>query len=164
MFKTKLILWFSVLLIIISSGCVHVEIVDRESDDLGDTHPSPPLQHNLIARDISFDPPLDEIGRPALRQGVILYVTVENDGLETEEDVRVHVSLTVAGDESPLVLQEGSISSIAPGDSAQAAFELHELVDQHPHYILQVSVDSCEGESRLSDNQRTFDLYVTPLQ
>ncbi len=148
------------LVILISSGCVRVDVVDQT----GSLRPTEPLQHNLTALDISFDPPLDEIGRSVLRQGVNLYLTVENTGLEDEASVRVQVTLETEEQNNPLATQEFVIAAIGAGETKQAHFRLTEFVDQYPHYVLHIAVDPCSGETFLADNQRTFDLYVSPIR
>ncbi len=143
-------------------GCVQVDIVDRgcvvEEDLISQN-----LTHNLSPTGIIFEPPLDEIGRSALRQGVNLFVEVKNSGTQTETDVTVQVTLEAEGQGTSLAQRQAVISQIAPDESQQAHFRLTEIVDLEPHYILHVTVAPCAGETLLKDNERTFDLYITPL-
>jgi hypothetical protein len=151
-----------VLLTLILVGCVQVDVVAR--DDLNsEPTPEQPVSHNLTASGIAFEPPLNEIGRSVLRQGVDLFVEVENNGLHDETEIIIQVTLEAEGQTNSLAQQETAIARIASGESEEAHFRLKELVNLHSHYILHIAVAPCAGETFLLDNQNTFDLHVTSV-
>jgi hypothetical protein len=150
-------------LVLVLTGCVQVDVVDRSDATSEELIPAHPMAHDLTATSIVFEPPLDEIGRSVLRQGVDLFVEVENNGLHDETGVIVQVTLETEDQTAPLAHQETVLARIAPGETEMAHFRLTELVDLYPHYTLHVAVVPCAGETFLQDNQRTFDLYVTPV-
>jgi hypothetical protein len=161
--KPRRLLLFTASLTLILTGCVQVDIVDRSDVTSEEPPPGRPMSHNLTATGIVFEPPLDEIGRSALRQGVDLFIEVENSGLYDETDVIVQVTLETESQREPLAQQEAVINKIAPNETEQAHFRLTELVDLYSHYMLHVAVAPCAGETFIKDNQRAFDLYVTPV-
>jgi hypothetical protein len=150
-------------LALILAGCVQVEVVDRAGLESPALIPGGSMEHNLSATGIVFEPPLDEIGRSVLRQGVELFVEVQNNGLYDEGDVEVQVTLQADAQAEPLAEQQTVIPTIAPGETESAYFHLTELVDLYSHYVLLVTVVPCAGETFQEDNQRTFDLYLTPV-
>jgi hypothetical protein len=152
-----------VSLALILAGCVQVEVVDRDDLESSALIPQDLMDHNLSAIGIVFEPPLDEVGRSVLRQGVELFVEVQNNGLYDESDVEVQVMLEADDRAAPLAEQQTVIQTIAPGETARAYFHLTELVDLYSHYVLLVAVVPCVGETFQDDNQRTFDLYLTPV-
>lgn len=141
-------------------GCVQVDIVDRGC--VKENLIAQNTSHNLSSAGIIFEPPLDEIGRSTLRQGVNLFVEVKNNGTQVETNVTVQITLETAGQHSPLMQRQAIIPQITPDQSQQAHFRLTEMVDLEPHYILHVNVVPCAGETLLKDNERIFDLYITP--
>ncbi len=160
--KRQWLPWVVALLTFVLAGCVQVDIVDRD-DENSELSPQQPLPHNLTASGITFEPPLNEIGRSVLRQGVDLFVEVENSGLYDETEIAIQVTLEAEGQMASLAQQETAIARIASGESQKAHFRLHELVDLRSHYILRVVVEPGAGETFLLDNQQTFDLYVTSV-
>ena len=148
---------------IILAGCVQVDVVDRSDAKSSALIPERALAHNLSATGIVFEPPLDEVGRSVIRQGVDLFVEVENSGLHDESDVVVQVTLEVEGQSVPLAQRQALIHEIASDETQRAYFRLTELVDLYSHYVLHVMTVPCVGETFHGDNQRTFDLYLRPM-
>lgn len=151
------------LLVLASASCVQVDVVERNGVQQEELAPALSTSHNLAASGIIFEPPLNEIGRSVLRNGVDLFVAVENRGVHEEKDVTVQLTLMAEDQATPLFRTETQIPAIAPSQSQQAHFRLTGLVDLHPHYTLHVDVAPCTSETLLMDNHRIFDLYVTPV-
>jgi hypothetical protein len=151
-------------LILLSASCVQVDVVERDDTALQNLTPELSTSHNLTASGIIFEPPLDEIGRSVLRNGVDLFVIVENRGLYEENDVSVQLTLKTDDQTAPLFQTETILSTIPANQVRQAHFRLTGLVDLHPHYTLHVDVAPCANETFIVDNHRVFDLYVTPVR
>jgi len=149
-----------------TSGCASIQVIDRTPSTVQPT-PSPYVQdaneHNLAVLAVDFDPPLeyDEILAARNRgEGITLLVAVENTGLATERSVVVEVELLM-GESGELILnQEASLDAIAPGEIKLVRFKDTEIPFSYT-YQLKVRVLPVEGESRLADNVKSYDLVVS---
>jgi hypothetical protein len=148
-----------------TGGCSSIQIIDRTPSTV---QPRPSLQvqeideHNLAVLAVDFDPPLEYREILAARnrgEGITLLVAVENTGSVIERDVVVEVELYRDG--GGLILhQEGSVEAIAPGEIKLVRFKDAEIPFSY-RYQLKVHVLPVEGEVRLADNIKSYDLLVT---
>ena len=149
-----------------TSACSSIQIIDRTPSTVEPT-PSPQAQiideHNLAVLAVDFDPPLEYEEILAARnrgEGITLLVAVENTGLVREPDVTVEAEL-LRGDSGELILyQQGSLDAIAPGEIKLVRFKDAEIPFSY-RYQLKVRVLPAKGETRLSDNSKSYDLLVS---
>jgi hypothetical protein len=150
-----------------TSGCTSsIQIIDRTPSTVQPT-PSPHVQdldeHNLAVLAVDFDPPLeyDEILAARDRgEGITLLVAVENTGSVSERNAVVEAEL-FRGDGGELILQQQvSADAIAPGEIKLVRFKDTEIPFSY-RYQLRVRVLPVEGETRLADNVKSYDLVVT---
>lgn len=149
-----------------ASGCSSIQIIDRTPSTIQPT-PSPDVQgmdaRNLAVLAVDFDPPLeyDEILAARNRgEGITLLVAVENTGQVTERGATVEAEL-YRGDGGELVLhQQGTVDTVAPGEIKLVRFKDTEIPFSY-RYQLKVRVLPVEGETRLADNTKSYDLVVT---
>jgi hypothetical protein len=149
-----------------ASGCAHVQIIDRTPSTVEPTplaHEQDADDHNLAVLAVDFDPPLeyDEIMASRNRgEGITLLVAVENTGSVTERDVALEAELS-RGEGTTLILhKQGTIDVIGPGEIKLARFKDTEIPFSY-EYQLKVQVLPVEGEMRLADNVKSYDLVVT---
>jgi hypothetical protein len=112
---------------------------------------------------VDFDPPLkyeEIIARRDRGEGITLLVAVENNGVATEHDVPVEVELSKDGGDTLFLHKEGRIEAIAPGEIKLVHFKDTEIPFSY-EYQLRVRVAAVDGETRLLDNEKTYDLLVT---
>lgn len=155
-----LILFFIISLL---PGCGQVVITEEVINTPVPTPYSilaaPNAGHDLAILGIEFDPPLryDEVmaaGRLAL------LVAVENRGSYLESDILVEARLLGASESDEILRQTAHLDTIAPGEVRIARFESLRLLPYRPTYTLVVTVSPLPGETRLSDNQRTYRFRV----
>jgi hypothetical protein len=147
-------------------GCATIQIIDRTPSNVQPT-PSPQAQdtdeHNLAVLAVDFDPPLEYEEILAARnrgEGITLLVAVENTGTVTERDVWVEAELS-RGEGGELILQQqGKVEAIAPGEIRLVRFKDTDIPFSY-RYQLKVRVLPVEGETRLADNLKSYDLVVT---
>jgi hypothetical protein len=163
---TAALILLSVAAIWISGCASSIQVIDRTPSTAQPT-PSPYVQdaneHNLAVLAVDFDPPLeyDEILAARNRgEGITLLVAVENTGSVTEWNVVVEVEL-LRGESGELILnQEGSVDAVAPGEIKLVRFKDTEIPFSY-RYQLKVRVLPVDGETRLADNAKSYDLVVT---
>ncbi len=155
-------------LALVSAGCIQIQVIDRtpQSTDLTAEAEGDELEeHDLAVLAVDFDPPLeyDEIMAQRDRgEGITLLVAVENTGSSTEHDVTVEVRLSKIKDQDQVVLlsKEGTISEIAPGEIKIVHFKDTDIPFSY-RYSLWVHVVPVSGETRQSDNQKSYELLIT---
>lgn len=146
------------------AGCVQVQVTD-EGRDAATPTPYTELAFPREARDlailgIEFNPPLrfDEI---IAARRVALVVAIENRGLAVESQVVVDAWLTGSGETQELIKRSEILESIAPGEVQLVRFESMSLLPYRSAYVMTVSVTPAPGETRTSDNQRSYRLSVS---
>lgn len=160
--------FFFVLLlaVVISSGCVDIELVDRSASTLNGAMVSGQdliAEHDLAVLAVDFDPPLNyqEIMACKSRgEGITLLVAVENTGVNTEQNVLVRARLSERSSETVYVEKQGMIETIAPGEIKIVHLRDTEVPFSF-EYTLSVSILPVAGETRLDDNSKTYDLLIT---
>lgn len=151
-----------------SAGCIQIQVIDRtpQSTDLVTEAESDEVEeHDLAVLAVDFDPPLeyDEIMAQRDRgEGITLLVAVENTGSSAEHDVTVEVRLSKIEDRDQVVLlrKEGTISEIAPGEIKIVHFKDTDIPFSY-RYSLWVHVVPVSGETRQSDNEKSYELLIT---
>jgi hypothetical protein len=148
------------------SGCIRVEVVDR-SPSVTTASPAAQeetaLEHDLAVLAVDFDPPLEYDEVVALKargEGITLLVAVENTGTSAEQSVMVKVTLSGNDSKAPFLQKEGVIESIAPGEIKIVQFRDTEIPFSYT-YQLGVQVVPVAGESRVTDNQKRYDLLIS---
>jgi len=123
-------------------------------------------EHNLGVVGIDFDPSLEY--QEILKRGrLTLLVAVENSGQQAESKVVVHARLSVNSDSvADAFSAEGRrvIEQIAPGEVVIVHFEGIDKIPIRPHYTLEVGVVPVADETTLSDNERSFDIFVNGIK
>jgi hypothetical protein len=112
---------------------------------------------------VDFDPPLEYEEIVALRdrgEGITLLVAIENTGSTTERDVVVEVELYKGDGQTPFLHKQGEIDVIAPGEIKLVRFKDTEIPFSFT-YRLTVRVLTVDGEARLGDNEKSYDLVIT---
>jgi hypothetical protein len=148
-----------------TGGCINIQIIDRTPSTI-DSTPLPQEQveeHNLAVLAVDFDPPLEYeeiVARKDRGEGITLLVAVENSGAVTEQAVSVEVELSKDQGESLFLHKQGIIDTIAPGEIKLVHFEDTEIPFSY-EYQLRVRVEPVEAETRLVDNEKTYDLLIT---
>ena len=147
-----------------TGGCINIQIIDRTPSTI-DLIPSQEQEgeHNLAVLAVDFDPPLeyDEIvARKERGEGITLLVAVENTGAATEQAVSVEVELSKDDGNTLFLHKQGIIDTIAPGEIKLVHFEDTEIPFSY-EYQLRVRVEPVEAETRLMDNEKTYDLLIT---
>jgi len=151
---------------IISSGCIKVQLVDRAASAIRVTRAPKEErveEHDLAVLAVGFDPPLEYeeiVARANREEGIALLVAVENTGANTEQDVTVEVELSRDNGETVFLQKEGTIETIAPGEIKIVQFKDTQIPFSYA-YLLQVRVVPMAGETRLGDNQKSYDLLIT---
>ena len=147
-------------------GCINIQVIDRTPSTI-DLEPVTEEQdveeHNLAVLAVDFDPPLvyEEImARKARGEGITLLVAVENTGATSEHDVSVEVELAKDKGKTLFLHKQGSIETIAPGEIKLVHFEDTEIPFSYEYRLL-VRVEVAEGETRVVDNVKTYDLLIT---
>ena len=149
------------------SGCIRIQVVDRTPSSVSVS----PLtdkelveEHGLAVLAVDFDPPLvyeEILSRRNRGEGITLLVAVENTGAHTEQDVHVEVELSRDDDDDAAFLQkQGSIEALAPGEIRIVQFRDTNVPFSYA-YLLRVRVVPVAGETRLTDNQKTYDLLIS---
>jgi len=148
------------------SGCINIQIIDRTPSTIEPT-PAVPEQdieeHNLAVLAVDFDPPLDYdeiIARRDRGEGITLLVAVENNGATAERGVSVEVTLSKDGGNTLFLHKEESIDVIAPGEIKLVHFKDTEIPFSY-EYQLRVQVVAVDGETRVTDNVKSYDLLIT---
>lgn len=170
------IFWL-VLLIVLLAGCAGALEVTDTTEQKGAEIPTsntnvvaePTVaapEHNLGVVGIDFDPSLEY--QEILKRGnLTLLVAVENSGQQAESKVEVHARLSVSSDSVADVFSaEGKrlIEQIAPGEIVIVPFEGIDKIPIRSHYTLEVSVVPVADETTLSDNERSFDIFVNGIR
>jgi hypothetical protein len=159
---------FFVLLVavVMSSGCVNVEVIDRSPSALNSmpfSEQEMADEHDLAVLAVDFDPPLnyEEILACKSRgEGITLLVAVENTGVNTERNVLVQARLSERSGETVYVEKQGTIETIAPGEIKIVHLRDTDIPFSF-EYTLSVSVAPAVGETRTDDNFKTYDLFIT---
>lgn len=147
-------------------GCIKIQIIDRTPStiDLAPlTEDQDIEEHNLAVLAVDFDPPLvyEEIMASKERgQGITLLVAVENTGASAEQDVSVEVELAKDKGKTLFLHKQGKIDTISPGEIKLVHFEDTEIPFSYEYRLL-VRVEAAEGETRVTDNVKTYDLLIT---
>ena len=166
--KGKHLAAFTVLLLAATfvSGCINIQLIDRTPSTIEPT-PSIPEhdieEHNLAVLAVDFDPPLnyeDIVARRNTGEGITLLVAVENTGATAERDVSVEVTLSKEEGNTLFLHKEGSIDAIAPGEIKLVHFKDTEIPFSY-EYQLRVHVAAVDGETRVTDNVKSYDLLIT---
>lgn len=147
-----------------TGGCIQVQIIDR-TPSTTDLTPLEEQQdeHNLAVLAVDFDPPLeyDEIvARKERGEGITLLVAVENTGAMAEQSVSVEVELSKDHGNTLFLHKQEIIDTIAPGEIKLVHFEDTEIPFSY-EYQLRVRVEPVGAETRLMDNEKTYDLLIT---
>jgi hypothetical protein len=146
------------------AGCVQVQVTDDNREPVTPTLygelTSPREVRDLAILGIEFNPPL-QFQEVIAAGKVTLLVAVENRGLIVEEGVVVEAHLVGANETDVLVRRADRIGTLAPGEVKLIRFENMALVPYRPAYVLTVAVAPASGESRVTDNQRSYRLQVS---
>lgn len=163
----KLVMLIGLVLSFGLTGCIKVEVIDRQSEiDITNTISSSrvPEEHDLAILAVDFDPPLDDyeqlLDNP---DGITLMIAVENTGLSTELDVLIDAHLSTDEGETILVEGQAEIASIAPGETQVVRFTDIPCPPYRPVYRLSVRAVAVPGEANLVDNSRVYDLHIIPI-
>jgi hypothetical protein len=155
-----------ILATMVSGGCVDVEVVDRTSSVLQDAvgpGADEASEHDLAVLAVDFDPPLEYEEIIACRdrgEGITLLVAVENTGISVEQKVTVQVQLSESDSGKVFLHKEGTIASIVPGEIKIVQFRDTDIPFSY-EYSLDVDVLPVAGETRLVDNQKSYELLIT---
>jgi hypothetical protein len=148
------------------SGCIQIQVIDRTPvapQPTTDTAKRQIAEHDLAVLAVDFDPPL-EYEKIAERQnrgeGITLLVAVENTGINTEQNINVQIKLSKDQDKTAFLEQQGTISMISPGEIKIIHFKDTDIPFSY-EYHLNVQVLPVAGETRLLDNQKSYDLIIT---
>ncbi|MBN1641445.1 MAG: hypothetical protein JXA09_09425 [Anaerolineae bacterium] len=159
------VLAVALLAVIWGSGCRSIQVIDRTPSTTEPT-PSTPDQdadrHNLAVLAVDFDPPLEYAEIVALRdrgEGITLLVAIENSGTTTEHEVVVDVALSKGEEQVPFLDKRGEIDVIAPGEIKLVRFKDAEIPFSQT-YQLVVRALPVDGETRLGDNVKSYDLVI----
>jgi hypothetical protein len=148
------------------SGCIRIQIVDRMPvvpQPTTDTSKREIAEHDLAVLAVDFDPPLEYdkiVERKARGEGITMLVAVENTGIRTEENINVQIRLSKDDEETAFLEQLGTISAISPGEIKIIHFKDTDIPFSF-EYHLDVHVLPVSGETRLLDNQKSYDLLIT---
>ncbi|MBL7199805.1 MAG: hypothetical protein ISS56_06620 [Anaerolineae bacterium] len=148
------------------SGCVTIEVIDRTPsmpEPATPTGEDRAQEHDLAVLAVDFDPPLEYeeiVAQKNRGEGITLLVAVENTGIHTERDVTVEVVLSSDNGMTVYLQKQGSIAAIAPGEIKIIHFEDTEIPFSYK-YTLWVRAVPVLGETRLGDNQKSYDLLIT---
>lgn len=159
--------WLLALIIALVSlpGCAKIKVVDRtltnalpvmESGAAANTD-----KHDLAVLAIDFDPPLEYEQLVISKEGITLLVAVENSGSNNENNVAVQAELSTDDGQTVILSDESLITSIAPGEITIVRFKSQRDVPYRAAYQLKVSVVPVTGEARITNNQKSYDLYIT---
>jgi hypothetical protein len=159
--------WLLALVVvpILLPGCVQINIVDRtptitlptaELDSFANAD-----KHDLAVLAIDFDPPLEYEQIMASREGITLLVAVENSGGNSEDNVTVQVELATDEGQTIVLKDESLIPAIAPGEIKIARFKSLGDIPYRTAYQLKVWVAPVTGEALITNNQKSYDLYIT---
>ncbi len=146
------------------AACVQVQVTDADRPAETPTPytelTSPRDMHDLAILGIEFNPPLryEEV---AAAGRMTMLVAVENRGLSAESSVQVEARLLGSGETDVLARRTVRLDDIAPGEVGLVRFDNLSLVPYRPAYLLTVTVSPAAGESRLTDNQRSYRLSVS---
>lgn len=148
------------------SGCIQIQVIDRTppaTEPPQDKNKQQVAEHDLAVLAVDFDPALeyDKLMEQKKRgEGVTLLVAVENTGANSEQNVAVEINLYKDDDKTAFLTQQGTISSVAPGEIKILHFKDNDIPFSY-EYHLQVQVLPIAGETRLVDNQKNYDLLIT---
>lgn len=159
--------WLPVLAValVFFPGCVKINIVDRTP-----TTTFPPVElnatanadkHDLAVLAIDFDPPLEYEQLITSKDGITLLVAVENSGDSNENDVTVQAELSTDDGQKVIMTNENLIPAIAPGEIRIVRFKSLGDIPYRTAYRLKVWVAPVTGEAFITNNQKSYDLYVT---
>jgi hypothetical protein len=153
------------LTLVTVAACDEVRVVDAPPESgipeaLVSPLPTGVKEHNLAVLTVEFDPPLNYQQLIFRRQSVTLLVAVENRGSSVEYDVTVRAELSTVEDPELLLTQGASVGSIAPGEIQVVRFARLGEIPYHQYYHLEVMADPVEGEDRLDDNRKAFDIEI----
>lgn len=147
------------------SGCIKIQVIDRtpsSPDRAAEPGGDRAEDHDLAVLAVDFDPPLEyeEIMAQKDRgEGLTLLVAVENMGSVAERDVAVEVELSKDGAATLFLHKQGVIDEIAPGEIKIIHFEDTEIPFSY-QYLLRVHVAPVGEETRLDNNQKSYDLLI----
>ncbi len=158
--------WLLALVVTLAlSGCVKISVVDRTS-----TTTLPPVEakvgsnvdeHDLAVLAIDFDPPLEYEQIMAAKEGITLLVAVENSGDSSENNVTIQAELSTDDGQIVILEDENLIPNIAPGEITIVRFKSLGDIPYRNAYRLKVWIEPVSGEARITNNQKSYDLYVT---
>jgi hypothetical protein len=146
-----------------TGGCIQIQVIDRTPSTIDSTPLEEEDEHNLAVLAVDFDPPLeyDEIvARKERGEGITLLVAVENTGATAEQSVSVEVELSKDNGDTLFLHKQEIIDAIAPGEIKLVHFEDTEIPFSY-EYQLRVRVEPVRAETRLMDNEKTYDLLIT---
>lgn len=148
------------------SGCIQIQIVDRTPvvpQPTTDASKRQIAEHDLAALAVDFDPPLEYdkiIEYKSRGEGITMLVAVENTGASTEQNINVQIKLSKDQEKTAFLEQLGTIPAISPGEIKIIHFKNADIPFSY-EYHLDVYVLPVAGESRLVDNQKSYDLLIT---
>jgi hypothetical protein len=155
-----------VLVALYTSGCIKIQVIDRTPSTIEVTPSSRDQQleeHNLAVLAVDFDPPLEYeeiIARKDRGEGITLLVAVENSGALTEQNVVVEVELSKDKGKTLFLHKQALVDAIVPGEIKLVRFKDTDIPFSY-EYQLKVRVDAVSGESRVLDNEKSYDLVIT---
>ena len=166
--KSKSVVAFLFVVLIAAglSGCIQIQIVDRTPASTEGTpfaQEQRPGEHNLAVLAVDFDPPLvyEEImARRDRGEGITLLVAVENTGTVAEDDVVVEVELSKDKGKTLFLHKQALIDAVVPGEIKLVHFKDTEIPFSY-EYQLRVRVKPVAGETRVIDNEKSYDLLMT---
>ena len=163
--KSAVAFLFVVLVAVSFSGCIQVQVVDRTpaSEETSFAQEQQSEEHNLAVLAVDFDPPLEYVEIMARRdrgEGITLLVAVENTGAVAEEDVVVEVELSKDQGRTRFLHKQALIDAIVPGEIKLVHFKDTEIPFSYEYQLL-VCVEPVDGETRVMDNEKSYDLLVT---
>jgi hypothetical protein len=122
-----------------------------------------PQPHNLAIVAVDFDPPLDYT-KILANGGVTLLVAIENRGQSAEANVSLRARLLDPADGSRELLNETvEVRSLAAGEVSIVRFTPVSDLPARNHYHLVVEAQPVHGETDNSDNYRTYDIVLHPV-
>jgi hypothetical protein len=154
------------LVVVFSSGCAEIEVVDRSAAALNsalDSGRDIVEAHDVAVLAVDFDPPLNYqeiMDRRSRGEGITLLVAVENTGVNTEQNIVVQARLSERSSKTVYVEKRGTIKTIAPGEIKIVHLKDTDIPFSF-EYTLLVSIVPVAGETRIDDNSKTYDLLIT---
>jgi len=159
-----LIVAIALLVMLLSSGCVQIEVLDlRRSEAVPTLIPRPSTgEHDLALLALDFEPPLEGENLPS-GEGVTLLVAVENMGVWTETNVKVEARLSSYDGKEVLLERTGYIDVIAPGETKVVRLRSRVRIPYRPVYLLEVHVLPVEREVYPTNNHKCYEIRIERL-